>query len=295
MRKLIFPQKNNLGDLGIYPTSPSYSLALTFIEATIFTVFACCGCVLAFTWRRRWARASRSPGAALAGGGACRGRRSPGAALARGGACRIQGGGPLFFFPSGFFTRRKQQDSTLAMYKAGRTTSTLERSRRSTWPLCALSLAIPACDASLGPSWPRAFCQLTAEGSSSCYHGNPSPSYRLLVSLLCFRGSAFSPPKSCGDRWGMNYSIGLLPSDNYLLNNLLTYDPFAPKIPAPAWCLARWRTYFPKVVAPPRVCRKRKAQTTHYIDKYLDLWADHPHNLKTPSYTYHPYMQTNFH
>ena len=30
--------KKNLGDLGIYPTSPSYSLTLTFIEATIFTV-----------------------------------------------------------------------------------------------------------------------------------------------------------------------------------------------------------------------------------------------------------------
>ena len=28
-----------LGDLVIYPTSPSYSLTLTFIEATIFTVF----------------------------------------------------------------------------------------------------------------------------------------------------------------------------------------------------------------------------------------------------------------
>ena len=27
-----------LGDLGIYPTSPSYSLTLTFIEITIFTV-----------------------------------------------------------------------------------------------------------------------------------------------------------------------------------------------------------------------------------------------------------------
>ena len=32
-------QKKILGDLGIYPASPSYSLTLTFIEATIFTVF----------------------------------------------------------------------------------------------------------------------------------------------------------------------------------------------------------------------------------------------------------------
>ena len=31
-------QKNFLGDLGIYPASPSYSLTLTFIEATLFTV-----------------------------------------------------------------------------------------------------------------------------------------------------------------------------------------------------------------------------------------------------------------
>ena len=39
MRKIIFPQKKkNLGDLGIYPASPSYSLTLTFNEATIFTV-----------------------------------------------------------------------------------------------------------------------------------------------------------------------------------------------------------------------------------------------------------------
>ena len=38
MRKIIFPLKKNLGDLGIYPVSPSYSLTLTFIEATIFTV-----------------------------------------------------------------------------------------------------------------------------------------------------------------------------------------------------------------------------------------------------------------
>ena len=30
--------KKKLGDLGIYPASPSYSLTLTFIEATIFTV-----------------------------------------------------------------------------------------------------------------------------------------------------------------------------------------------------------------------------------------------------------------
>ena len=28
-----------LGDLGIYPASPSYSLTLTFNEATILTVF----------------------------------------------------------------------------------------------------------------------------------------------------------------------------------------------------------------------------------------------------------------
>ena len=33
-----FPLKKKLGDLGIYPASPSYSLTLTFIEATIFTV-----------------------------------------------------------------------------------------------------------------------------------------------------------------------------------------------------------------------------------------------------------------
>ena len=40
MRKLIFPPEKKIGDLGIYPTSPSYSLALTFIEAIIFlTVF----------------------------------------------------------------------------------------------------------------------------------------------------------------------------------------------------------------------------------------------------------------
>ena len=32
-------QKKKIGDLGIYPASPSYSLTLTFIEATIFTVF----------------------------------------------------------------------------------------------------------------------------------------------------------------------------------------------------------------------------------------------------------------
>ena len=37
--KIVFPPKKDLGDLGIYPTSPSYSLTLTFIEATIFTVF----------------------------------------------------------------------------------------------------------------------------------------------------------------------------------------------------------------------------------------------------------------
>ena len=40
MGKIIFPQKKFfLGDLGIYPASPSYSLTLTFIEATVFTVF----------------------------------------------------------------------------------------------------------------------------------------------------------------------------------------------------------------------------------------------------------------
>ena len=39
MRKIIFPQKKNFRRPGIYPTSPSYSLTLTFIEATIFTVF----------------------------------------------------------------------------------------------------------------------------------------------------------------------------------------------------------------------------------------------------------------
>ena len=39
MRKIIFPKKNFfLGDLGIYPDSPSYSLT-TFNEATILTVF----------------------------------------------------------------------------------------------------------------------------------------------------------------------------------------------------------------------------------------------------------------
>ena len=37
-KNLISPKKN-LGDLRIYPASPSYSLTLTFIEATIFTVF----------------------------------------------------------------------------------------------------------------------------------------------------------------------------------------------------------------------------------------------------------------
>ena len=38
MQKILFPKKK-IGDLGIYPASPSYSLTLTFIEATIFTVF----------------------------------------------------------------------------------------------------------------------------------------------------------------------------------------------------------------------------------------------------------------
>ena len=33
----ISPKKIFLGDLRIYPTSPSYSLTLSFIEATIFT------------------------------------------------------------------------------------------------------------------------------------------------------------------------------------------------------------------------------------------------------------------
>ena len=35
----ISQKKKIKGDLGIYPTSPSYSLTLTFIEATIFKVF----------------------------------------------------------------------------------------------------------------------------------------------------------------------------------------------------------------------------------------------------------------
>ena len=67
------------------------------------------------------------------------------------------------------------------MNTASYATSTLERSRRSTWPLCALSLAIIACNTSLGPLWLRAFCQLTAEGSSSFYHGNASPSHQMLI------------------------------------------------------------------------------------------------------------------